>query len=246
MSGTVAILAHDTGRFSAFWEHALELVAHELPEGAGLMRLTGVDIAYLRNQVVNGDYGDPGDWVWFLDDDHTWPDMTILKHLLARDVDIVQPAVLRRQVPFLPVVGRVDASGRLESQTLEELGSGGIVEVDSLGMGCALIRKRVWETLDKPLFRVGEIYPDRQTEDVGFCRRARAAGFQCWVDLDHPVEHLLVASVRPKWTAQGWATALTVDGTEILAPATRKKKNIPAPAAEPVGTLSVSPPASRG
>jgi len=44
---------------------------------------------------------------------------------------------------------------------------------------------------------------DGLSEDVSFCRRVREAGFDIHVDLSTPMEHLVVASVRPERQPDG-------------------------------------------
>lgn len=220
--GTIVVLNHDTGRFSATHECLLS-VQH--PPGTRIQHLKGADVAYARNQALEHA---TGDWVWFMDDDHAWDDPQLLLRLLDRQVDLVQPLVLRRVPPFSPVVTRQDAAGEYYPCDVHELGTpaDGIVPVASCGMGGTLIRRHVWEAMDKPWFRVGTIQPDKLGEDVAFTRRLAAHGFQAWVDLAHPLEHLRVGALKPVWReGRGWLTAVVLDEVEVLMPASVREKD---------------------
>ena len=66
---------------------------------------------------------------------------------------------------------------------------GAVIEVDALGLGFTLIRRRVFEGLTAPWF----FYPrwqDDATEDAPFFKRAQAAGFRFCVDTGVCVGHL--------------------------------------------------------
>jgi hypothetical protein len=64
----------------------------------------------------------------------------------------------------------------------------GLVEVDYLGFGGVMIRRAVFERLEKPWFpiRFRGVGPDGNDiwsgEDYGFCDKAREAGFALHVD----------------------------------------------------------------
>ena len=63
---------------------------------------------------------------------------------------------------------------------------GDLVECAAHGMGCTLIAREVFETVERPWFKT--VNEDREgasyhgTEDTYFCKKARAAGYQPCVD----------------------------------------------------------------
>jgi GT2 family glycosyltransferase len=70
--------------------------------------------------------------------------------------------------------------------------SGNLQQVDWVGTGCILIRRRVLEQMSPPWF-----FYDTQTwsnamdgEDMLFCRKAKRCGFDSWVNADMVVDHL--------------------------------------------------------
>jgi len=75
------------------------------------------------------------------------------------------------------------------------LGGGNVMEVNGIGMGCALWRLDLFRQLAPPWFvTVNEVVPDKGptcfTQDLYFCERARRAGKRFGVDLRVKVGHL--------------------------------------------------------
>lgn len=202
-AGTVAITADEAGRYTRF---AICMQGLRIPPDWNTLWQIGNDIAGNRNRACESIQGD---WLWFVDDDHAFAPDVILR-LLTADVDIVAPLVLRRQQPFAPVACLDDEVLDLSDQPGE-----GLLEVDHTGSSGMLIRRSVIEAIEPPWFELG--YDPKQTisEDVMFCRKARAAGFDIHVDLGTRLGHITTAVVWPAYD-DGWLTGLSVaDGCEI-------------------------------
>jgi hypothetical protein len=67
----------------------------------------------------------------------------------------------------------------------------GIKEVDALGTGCMLIKRKVLETISMPFVdKVREGVGDRELgHDLYFCKRAKELDFEVWADWDLECEH---------------------------------------------------------
>lgn len=79
------------------------------------------------------------------------------------------------------------------------LEKGQIMEVNGIGMGCALFRMELFRQIPPPWFvTVNDIIPDRgpcsYTQDLNFCERARRAGKRFVVDMRVKVGHMDVVS----------------------------------------------------
>lgn len=200
-SGTIGLLTSETSRFSRFWLHFQGL---SLPPNIKLISKMSLNIAEARDEVIREA---EGDWVWFMDDDHTFkPDL--LKNLLSREVDIIQPLVLGRYAPFAPVMmGTETEDGSKQYRLALTDGERGVKKVEAVGAAGMLIRRRVWEKIGLRWFTPLPGEPSIVSEDILFCRRARAKGFQIYADLENPMGHLNVGEVWPERDADGvWRT----------------------------------------
>ena len=201
-AGTVAVAADETGRYTRFMISMQGLVC---PPGTRVLWQLGSDVAGSRNRCAAAF---EGDWLWFIDDDHLFnPDL--LGRLLAHDVDIVAPLVLRRVKPFATVATLND-----EIMSLEGMPQAGLVEVEATGSAGMLIRRRVFEQVEDPWFELG----NGVSEDVMFCRKARDAGFKVHLDLGATMGHATTCSVWPVFRDGRWLTGLlAADGFEVVA-----------------------------
>lgn len=77
----------------------------------------------------------------------------------------------------------------------------GVQEVRETGFGCVLTHRGVFETLPYPWF-------EGQHEDVDFYRKARAAGFPCFVDFDFDCGHMATVSITRE-IADAWHATIT-------------------------------------
>ena len=122
--------------------------------------------------------------VLFIDSDMTFP-QDMVQRLLAHDKDIVATNCARRRMPTGPTAQRTLPDGSRELiYTMPD--STGLEEVESIGMGVMLIKRKVFESLSEPWFETPWRTDKRGYigEDVFFCRKAAAAGFKIYIDHD--------------------------------------------------------------
>jgi hypothetical protein len=129
-----------------------------------------------------------------------------VERLLSHDVDIV--AAWYRQKP----AGEIDDTnkaacgyfnreagyGSIRALTAGELKkTEGLIEVDYAGMGLMIVKKGVFERMEYPWFRSNIIewaengveMADIETDDDGFCNRAKQLGFKIYVDPKVYIKH---------------------------------------------------------
>ena len=122
--------------------------------------------------------------VLFIDSDMTFP-QDMVQRLLAHDKDIVATNCARRRMPTGPTAQKTLPDGsRQLIYTMPD--STGLEEVESIGMGVMLIKRKVFESLSEPWFETPWRTDKRGYigEDVFFCRKAAAAGFKIYIDHD--------------------------------------------------------------
>lgn len=188
-SGTIAYCSREDQIYPTF-AACLARLAQRHPD-AKIVQMVSNDIADARNKAV---LQAEGDWIWFIDTDMLFAPNTI-ERLLAHGVDLVQVHCLKRHPPHEPIVwedSAVDLSGAPRGRPR-------LIEVQSLGAGGTLYRKRVFEAIRGPWFEgiLGR-------EDTCFAEKAKAAGFQLFVDLATPVGHTTPVVVWPDYKNGEW------------------------------------------
>lgn len=191
------------------WTRAAQaLIGVLLRSGPGLrlmMPTSGTTIAEKRNLCVRKFLAGPEEWLLFLDSDMT-PPPDVIPRLIRHQLPIVGALCFGRRPPFVAAAGHW-RDGQLEH--LSDFKANALVSVDVIGTGCVLLHRRVLETLDAP--RADDSAPlgpwfkadtEGAAEDVAFCRLARAAGFEIWVDTSTVVGHLGVQSIDLDWLLQ--------------------------------------------
>lgn len=199
-AGTIGVVTQPLARYTDFWLADKALIR---PATTKFLNRQGMDVTGNYNGLVDEMQGD---WLWIMGDDHTFaPD--ILVNLLAHDVDVVVPLVLKKDAPFDPVVyesedGEDEKTG-LPFHRVARLPQSGLHEIYAAGSAGMLIRKRVLDALERPVFTTSH---GVQNEDLIFCRKVREAGFKIFCDVDQKMGHISIHTVYPMWTGDRWGS----------------------------------------
>lgn len=120
------------------------------------------------------------DYLFFLDGDNMPKPNTIMQ-LMHAGKDIISALYFERKPPFYPVIRMLDKNGMF--YTLTEIEPNTVMRVDAAGAGCLLVKRKVFEKIPEPWFRVEEDEKGRLLgEDVYFFMKARKYGFKAYVD----------------------------------------------------------------
>jgi hypothetical protein len=202
VSGVVGIIANDSARYSLFASCVTKL---HVPPGTDLEWVIGGDWCGARNGLVRHALNTNAHWLWFMDDDHAFKP-TLLTQLLDHGKDLVVPVCLTRVHPFQPVAYTEKIADDLYLPIpLREQPTDGLVRLEAGGCAGMLIRRPVLEAIPEPWFE----YTDR-SEDIIFCEKARAAGFELWGDLNARLGHITTAVVWPAVKDGEWVTGFTI------------------------------------
>lgn len=196
----VGVLSNELARFSAFFQSLLGVMGN-LPPGSGLGWAKGVNIPKACNRLVAQMLEGTYEWLWIMGDDHTF-DNDIVVRLIEHDVDVVVPHCLGRYPPWDPVVWNQDEDGLYFRPNLPK---SGLTEIHAAGSAGMLIRRRVLEAVEAPWF-------EGRNEDIGFCEKAREAGFSIYIDPEIRLGHVTLATVRPAWADGQWHPEMVHDG----------------------------------
>lgn len=184
----VAICSPCTDTVQSMWAHdyammlgctirsepSIELAASFMPGSLIPQQREDLVLEVLRGEFTH---------ILWLDTDMRFPPDTLLR-MLEREKRIVAANYVQRRKPFRPVTYPSFATPDVRLFT--EVSDSGLVAVDAVGFGCVLTVVDVFKKLPEPWFAAAWVSETQEfvSEDVYFCRRAREAGEQIWIDHD--------------------------------------------------------------
>ena len=178
----------------------------EVPSGASKLRQVGLEVAHNLNRAVERM---TGDWLATIDDDHAYAPGTLLRllrQMYERDLDVLVPLIVHKTPPYAPVLSGAELNGH------------GLTAVQAAGTGYMLIRRRVFDGMDEPYFRVGQLDGDLYQEDIDFCLRACGRGFRVWCDPSTPIGHITQVTVWPHVFSGGERGVFLALGNDTVLP----------------------------
>lgn len=204
IEGLIAISCPEFTRHSVFYGSLLNIDA---PPNVVVWQTRSSNIADNRNTNTQKALELGAEWVFFVDDDQIFLTDTLTR-LLADNLDIVSGLYMKREIPFLPVAfDREDERGYVKPKLLKPEDKG-IIEVKATGAGCLLVKTKVFRAMGYPYWTLGQLDKVGWSDDIDFCRRARAAGFTINVDLGVKVGHLATCVIWPVQQEDGtWTTS---------------------------------------
>lgn len=216
MSGTVGIIANDTGRYTLF-SVCLTQLRH--PVNTRIDWALSTDLAGARNTLVERSLEAGSEWMLFLDDDHVYPG-DLLNQLLAHEQLVVCSLYLRRAQPFTPLAfSGKDEEGLYIPIDLTEYPNEGLLKIYGAGTAGMLIRSEVFREIPYPWFEHGRVGEWNSSEDLIFCEKANAAGIDIFLDLGAQLGHMSPCAIWPSWIDQEWAVGFSVaDGLRLYYP----------------------------
>jgi len=122
----------------------LRLAASGLVEFEGFLAIGSALTDHNRNHIADHHLDGEADAIWWIDDDVIPPPGT-LERLLALDVPIAAGVYFLGKPPCNPCAYQRREDGLY--RPLWNYQRGEIIEVDSVGMGCTLIRREVYERI---------------------------------------------------------------------------------------------------
>jgi FkbM family methyltransferase len=159
----------------------------QIPEGytTELQYFYGYQVDQVRNLIA--EWSKNYDYLFAVDSDIAFKPDT-LKKLLSHDKDIVSGLYIQRK-PGKQIL-EIYKNGR--NVPYSELKNKGLVEIDSCGFGCVLIKSDVIRSMEYPHFLYKSAIDHKNTlsEDTYFCIKAREKGFKVYADTSILCEHI--------------------------------------------------------
>jgi GT2 family glycosyltransferase/glycosyltransferase involved in cell wall biosynthesis len=135
----------------------------------------------IANWIVKGDY----DYLFAVDYDISFSADTLAK-LIAADKDVISGVYRQRfhEHQTLELFEANDRGGFAHMPYEKIKGKTQPIEIGACGFGCALVKKQVMVDIGYPQFKYTSALDHKDTfsEDLDFCRKARAKGFTVWVE----------------------------------------------------------------
>lgn len=153
------------------------------------------DICNNRNYLVNRFLQTDSKWLMFCDSDIV-PLMNIMD-IIDENKDIISPVNFTfKDNELVPLIMKKVKNGyKTDWKKIEDEKK--IIKVDAVGLGCILIKRKVFEKLEKPYFEF--IYKEGlliNGEDFNFCDEARKAGFKIWVNKNYMTNHFNIINLK--------------------------------------------------
>jgi hypothetical protein len=174
--------------------------------------------AHGRNMIVDAAREQKCTHILFIDDDMAYT-VNALEQLLEHDKDIVSGLYLSRAYPHQPMVFDIaDDTGAAFPMYLEnDETNERLKPIVAAGFGFVLIKMSVFDKLEKPYVRLGELVSDQWCDDIGFFKRTREAGIQSYVDMECKVGHMGTMIIWPsKDKAGNWYSTYDTGGTGAI------------------------------
>lgn len=168
------------------WQFAASMMGLETPRDTRVMWVPRVMIDTARNAMAQEVIDDPEiTHLLMIDDDHVF-DGNILFKLLNYNVDIIGALAFKRRPDFAPCVYKKNKKGDHYTILPKEF-----MEVDAIGSGFVLIKRKVFEDIEFPWFQTE--YDDNFVHwsvDFDFCKKAKEAGFKIFCDPSISIKHI--------------------------------------------------------
>lgn len=205
----IGVPTSEFGRRADFYDYFNTL---EKPEGTLIISPHGSSPAKNRNIIIEQAILNECTHVLFLDDDMAFKS-NLLTKLLSHDKDIVSGLYFHRNFPHQPMVfENVDEKGRAFAYFMNGH-SDGLIKISACGFGCCLIKTKVFEAMEKPWVRLGELDAQEWCDDIGFFHRASKVTSEIYCDTECMVGHIATMVLWPNKVDGKWFTIYDTNNT---------------------------------
>jgi len=166
--------------------------------------------AHNRNLIIDDALAHDCTHILFVDDDMAFAPNSLTR-LLAHDKHVIGGLYFNKAYPHPPVL----FDSTFKRLYLRDIDTG-LIKVGACGFGFMLVHISVFDSLEQPWVRHGEIVGDKRNEDIGFCRRIGYAGFSIFCDLSVVIGHIGTATFWPSYKDGKWYTAIDTGREEMV------------------------------
>lgn len=209
----VGVITQEYSRRADFYDYFYLL---KKPENGMVIFCHDRSPAKARNLIIEAALEHKCTHILFIDDDMVFDPDSLYK-LLSHDKDIVTGLYLTRSYPHQPLIFDIaDDTGACLYAYLSPEDSL-LREIVAAGFGFLLVKTSIFEKMEKPYVRLGELDSEQWCDDIGFFNRVRKAGIRSYCDMDCCLGHIGTVIVRPEKTPNGWVTSYDTGGSGKVA-----------------------------
>lgn len=189
----------------------------KLPPDTLVLPNHGRSPARSRNMLIEAAQDNNCTHILFIDDDQTFEPDALLR-LLEHDKDIVSGLYLSKAYPHQPMVfDLADDNGSAAPCYLMTEDTDKLKPIVAAGFGFLLVKMSVFDKLEKPYIRLGELNCEEWCDDIGFFNRVRKAGIQSYCDMTVFIGHFGSMIIKPYRDEKGvWYTTYDTAGTGAI------------------------------
>src|SRR5215831_3957474 len=214
MAYTKVLIGVTTGEYARradFYDYFHML---QKPEGTMMIFCHDRSPAHGRNLIIEAAIENNCSHILFIDDDMAYKPDALMK-LLEHDVDIVSGLYLSRAYPHAPLAFDLAAEDGSACPVYLMGGEKRLTPIVAAGFGFLLVNTRIFQFLEKPYVRLGELDSEQWCDDIGFFNRVRKAGIQSFVDFECLIGHIGTMIIWPNQMPDGrWMTGYDTGGTQ--------------------------------
>ena len=165
-----------------------------VPEGydVDFQYFYGYQVDQIRNLIASWIVNYNYDYLFAVDSDIAFAPDTLIK-MLNHNADMVSGIYIQR-IPGTHTIEimRKNQHGGVSHVDWNDIKESGLVEIDSCGFGCVLIKGEVFRSIPYPHFVYKSALDHNHTisEDVYFCGQAKSRGFKIWADTSIICDHI--------------------------------------------------------
>lgn len=174
--------------------------------------------AHGRNTIIEAAKEQNCTHVLFIDDDMAYPPDALIR-LLEDEKDIVSGLYLSRAYPHQPMVFDIadDQGAAFPMYLMNDFDEPKLKPIVAAGFGFLLVKMTVFDKLEKPYVRLGELAADQWCDDIGFFKRVREAGIDSYVDTECKIGHMGTMIIWPNRDKAGnWLSTYDTGGTGAI------------------------------
>ncbi len=152
--------------------------------------------------------------ILFIDDDMAYKPGA-LNQLLEHDQDIVSGLYFSRMYPFQPLIFDAIEEKGFRTRFLHG-DEPRLLKIVGAGMGFCLVKMSVFQRMEKPWFRLGELDSEHWCDDTGFFKRANEAGINVYCDTECRIGHMGTQVVWPVRDGDKWFSGMESGSGKLL------------------------------